>query len=466
VGDLQFGGFTRNLGMGGIAIGANTPFNINVSNPASYSSIALTTFEMAVNGNFIQLKNSTQIQNTNNASLSYFALAFPVVYKKWGMSFGLLPYSNVGYNINDSQSNADSAEEFHSYNGSGGLNQFYIGNAWSPYKNFSIGANASYLFGDLTQVRRVFYESASNYLNLRVTEVSHIGDLFFNYGMQYTFDSLRTAPSDSVAMFNKQLDKIEDSLSVISRLLTELDNLAKSDSAASASQKQNLASAISSLKNEMTKAETQRSAVVNRKQKSNWSLILGLTGSPSANISGNHTLLSENYRLYFEQEIVRDTIQNTTDENSKLVLPLSVGFGFSLKQGSRWIVGGDFSMQNWKDYSIFGSKDSLADSWRTSAGAQFTPNERDIKSYWKAVQYRLGFHYSQTYLQLRNSQLSEYGVTIGFGLPIKRVATTLQFSAEAGRRGTISNSLIEENYIKLSVGFTLNDRWFVKPKYD
>lgn len=82
------------------------------------------------------------------------------------------------------------------------------------------------------------------------------------------------------------------------------------------------------------------------------------------------------------------------------------------------------------------------------------------------MQYRVGGHFEQTYLQLKNSQLTDYGVSLGFGFPMKRVATTIQFAVEAGRRGTVSNNLVELNYVKCTLGFTLNDRWFIKPKFD
>src|SRR6185369_7607704 len=56
IGDLQFSGFTKNIGMGGISHGYNPAYNMNISNPASYSSLVLTTFETAVNMNQVQLK--------------------------------------------------------------------------------------------------------------------------------------------------------------------------------------------------------------------------------------------------------------------------------------------------------------------------------------------------------------------------------------------------------------------------
>src|ERR1700704_6029576 len=84
IGDLQFGGFTKNMGMGGVSFGHSPLYNLNLSNPASYSSLALTTFETAVNLNFIQLKTSSKSQKISNAYLSYFAFGFPVKSKKWG----------------------------------------------------------------------------------------------------------------------------------------------------------------------------------------------------------------------------------------------------------------------------------------------------------------------------------------------------------------------------------------------
>jgi hypothetical protein len=74
-------------------------------------------------------------------------------------------------------------------------------------------------------------------------------------------------------------------------------------------------------------------------------------------------------------------------------------------------------------------------------------------------------------LELKSSQLTETAVTIGFGFPVGRNYILQNFSminigVEAGQRGTINNGLIKESFIKATIGFTINDRWFVKPKYD
>lgn len=408
IGELQFNGFTKNMGMGGISAGYSPALNLNITNPASYSSLSLTTFESAVNMNQVQLKTVSKTQNIFDASLSYFAFGFPVKNKKWGAGFGLLPYSNVGYSINDGQTNFAGQQELHTYQGSGGLNQFFIGNGYSPFKNFNIGLNASYLFGVINQERRIEYPKLNNYFNTRIKEETSVGAVYFNFGMQYTIDSL---------------------------------HLAKRDSGIS--------------------------------EKRHWSLTLGFTGSPSTALSADYARLSESF-VYsaFDNIVVRDTIENVADQSGKLNLPLNLGFGLMFRQGNRWLVGSDFSFQNWKDYTIFGTSDSLGNSWRIGAGAQFhpRPGANDLLdkkiSFWKKMEYRMGFHYSQTYLKLRGNQLNEYGVSIGFGIPVKRSAAMIHLGAEAGKRGTTKNNLIEESYLKFSIGFTLNDRWFIKQKFD
>jgi len=464
IGDQQFGGFSKNLGMGGTSFAIASPYSISFSNPASYASLALTTFEAAATGDFYEVRNSAGSGYLNNVSLGYFCLAFPIKNKKLGMSFGLLPYSNVGYDIVTTQTNADTVAEQHKYEGNGGLNQFYMGVGWAPFKNFSIGLNGSFMFGTMRQIRRVEPPEYENYYNTKFTESTVIDDFYFNFGVLKTFDSLAVAKSDSMVMLEKENKKLKDSIAVTKNAISvEIKNQ-------TTEQRTVLAETMVLLEKRLLANEVLTKHLAVRKQKSNWSVSLGATVAPTTKLRGSHSVLAETY-IYADpasktQEVAKDTIQNISDKSGNLILPLSVGVGVCVKQGSRWTIASDFSLQNWKDYSLFGEKDSLANSWRASAGLQWVPNDRSIKSYFSLVQYRLGFHYEQTYLQLHSTQLNDVGISMGFGFPMKRAATTVQTSFEIGRRGTISNDLIELNYFKCSVGFTINDRWFVKPKFD
>jgi hypothetical protein len=48
----------------------------------------------------------------------------------------------------------------------------------------------------------------------------------------------------------------------------------------------------------------------------------------------------------------------------------------------------------------------------------------------------------------------------------KYVQSMVNFAVEWGQRGTTDRSLLLENYWNFKLGFTLNDRWFIKRKYD
>jgi hypothetical protein len=82
------------------------------------------------------------------------------------------------------------------------------------------------------------------------------------------------------------------------------------------------------------------------------------------------------------------------------------------------------------------------------------------------MQYRIGFHYEQTYLKLNGRNINDIGFSAGIGMPIRRAGTMLNFTLEAGQRGTTQDNLIRERYLKLTFGLTVNDLWFVKSKYD
>src|ERR1700754_688153 len=101
LGDISDQLLPQNAGMGGIATATNRigGFNtINVINPASYAMINFTTIDAGLYGNFVTLgKSGFADQKNSNFRFSHIAFAIPVT-KRSALSFGLLPYSELGYN--------------------------------------------------------------------------------------------------------------------------------------------------------------------------------------------------------------------------------------------------------------------------------------------------------------------------------------------------------------------------------
>ena len=129
------------------------------------------------------------------------------------------------------------------------------------------------------------------------------------------------------------------------------------------------------------------------------------------------------------------------------------------------MFGLDGRWQNWQNFSAFGLNDSLVNSYMVSAGTELTPNPGNYANYLKRIKYRAGFFYQGTYLKLRGRQLNEYAFSLGFGLPLRGMKTTLNLAGQVGLRGTTQYGLIRETSFRFVVGFSIYDRWFVKKKY-
>ncbi|MFZ7145674.1 MAG: hypothetical protein ACO1G6_10065 [Bacteroidota bacterium] len=453
IGDITGTTFARNLGMGGLEIGMAQPFMINPGNPAAYSKIWYTTFDGGVNYSQTELSSLSVKQNTNTISLAYFDFAFPVIPDNWAVGFGLKPFSKVGYSIQENSTTPFGDDEIRTYKGSGGLNSFHMGTGKKFGKKLSVGFDIEYLFGVINKNRTIEYRTPY-YMNTLDNSSTSIGWFHFKFGLQYAFDSLKLAKSDSLVMYDKQIQMLTDSLS----------NLIGTDASAGSYDVKN------SINQEIAQATDLRSKVVNRKKKSDWNLLLGITGSPSADLNARATRTVSSFRYFnvsaANQVLIRDTALYSYGDQKKVTLPMSVGFGFTLKKGSKWLFGADYSMQQWSDFKFLDATDSLVDTWKVAVGVQLTPNDRALRGYGNFVSYRAGFHYEQTYLNVGTENIKDMGVSIGFGLPIRRAGTHLHISAEAGQRGKVSANPIQEKYFKLTVGFTINDRWFVKQKYD
>jgi hypothetical protein len=48
-----------------------------------------------------------------------------------------------------------------------------------------------------------------------------------------------------------------------------------------------------------------------------------------------------------------------------------------------------------------------------SMGAQLRPESSTLSPYWRKMQYRFGIRYNQTYLELNDNQLNEFGISFG-----------------------------------------------------
>ncbi len=177
---------TRLRGMGGVANAMWDKSMVNPGNPASYAMVDTLAFlfDAGIYAKSSTFSTSTLSETAACASLDYVTMGFALT-NWWKMALGAQPYSNVGYNIvttfNDPQV-GNCAELFQ---GEGGLNQAFWGNAFRIGKHFSVGVNASYVFGDSKSTTTLAFPDSTYIICSRRSRDIMTRSFMFDYGLMY-----------------------------------------------------------------------------------------------------------------------------------------------------------------------------------------------------------------------------------------------------------------------------------------
>lgn len=184
LGEIKFKGTEDVRSMGGLGIVADS-VHLNLLNPASYSKLRFSTFAIGSTSNFTTLETKDVSEKAQRTNLNYVAVGIPI--KKFGVSFGLMPYSAVGYKIENNETNTeDNTERNKRATGNGNINRLYLGSAYSINKKLSVGLDVSYNFGEVeTQYVESIYSPIILQLRSREKNISNISGISFTTGIFY-----------------------------------------------------------------------------------------------------------------------------------------------------------------------------------------------------------------------------------------------------------------------------------------
>lgn len=396
-GDLSDQNFGNSKAMGGIAFGLRDGAQINPLNPASYTAIDSLTclFEGGVSLQNMNISHNGMKLNAKNSSFDYLAMQFRL--RPWlAMTLGLLPFSNVGYDVSDTQTTDNGLTYARNFTGSGSLYQVYGGLGMKIKKNLSVGVNVSYFWGDIDRSQSMFYPGMSSnvYSYRRKTSLS-ISDYKLDFGLQYMMP------------------------------------LGK-----------------------------------------NRSVTLGTVYSPKHKLNSDQDILT---MLSTDNESGGITNKST---DIAMELPNSFGAGFTYKYDGHFIVGLDYSFQQWSktkntittdDTAVrkdFESTYDFCNRSKISLGGEYIPNPSG-RSYFGHIKYRLGAYYATPYYKVDGKKAAqEYGVTAGFGLPVPRSRSILSISGQFVHVKAKESNLLTENIFRVNIGLTFNERWFFKRRVE
>lgn len=385
---------------------------LNFYNPATYNTLGdgQPLFSLGVNSrlSFYEQNGSSQFKAT--ALLDHFSMAFTLK-KHFGLAFGLKPYAKKGYSMTERVAVGSDSLDY-SYLGNGGINQVFIGLSSNLVKmtntTLSVGTNLSYLFGTSTNERRS-----------QVTN-SSAG------GVDWNSIRLSSFHYEIGAFFKQSLKK----------------------------------------NHHFTVAAVIEPAQKLRATKDEY-LFYGIIGDPDvydtlyASVGTKGTInlatattLGFNYNFWFN-----DSKKNNTLRNSEL------GIHFN------------YSTTDWTKFTSFDQTTNLLASNKLTVGFQYIPERKFLEnavssSFLEKVRYRIGYYQSTLPYSYSGEQVTDNGVTLGFGIPIisQNSLSSINFGFSYGNRATTATGSFNEQYIGINFGVILApsnyDRWFRKKKLD
>lgn len=188
---------------------------------------------------------------------------------------------------------------------------------------------------------------------------------------------------------------------------------------------------------------------------------LGVVYAPKKDLHG------ETYGIYYDtsvDKVVPDTVPGDHKLSGRYSLSEKWGAGINWKWRNNLMVEADFTYEPWSKARYASIQDfeqtRFDDRWRVGAGVQYVPNVRG--NYAQRIQYRIGGFYNRDYVMIGNNNIRDYGVSVGFGLPVAQFKTIINLGFEYRHRQCSPQSLIREDYFNITIGVNFNEMWFRK----
>jgi hypothetical protein len=385
IGDVRFKGTVESRSMAGLAVEQDS-IHINLENPASFANLKWTTF--AIGGTYYttKLKSDSKTESARRTTLDYLAVGLPL--GKVGVGFGLIPYSSVGYKIQNLSTDIDGDNS--RYTGKGGLNKAFLGVGYKMAPKFSIGADINYNFGTIETTSLEFVSGVP--IGTAESNSASFSGFNFNIGAMYE-------------------TKINAKLTAYGSLNYAIQSTLKSQNTRNIS-----------------------TVVFN---------------------SGFNTSVVD----------VLDEQQTSKDLSFPSKISLSAGIG----EARKWLLGGKISYQKSpgeaNTYNEAGNV-GYGKYGSVSMGGYYIPNYNSFTSYSQRIVYRGALKYEKTGLVINSESINDMGLMLGVGLPVPGQYSNVNIGFEYGKKGTTKAGLVQQNYANISIGFSLNDRWFEKRKFN
>lgn len=410
--DAQFGGF------GNISSLTFDSTILNTYNPASYSSLSFgqPLFSVGIGSKFSTYSNANGSFDAKTTGISNFTFGLPIG-KRFGIAFGLKPFSRKGYNLT-TQSYVYDDSVTYNYRGFGSSNLLVAGLSFAIIRSktttLSVGGNIGYIFGSATNERTSTFNANAPKGGIDFTSF-RMKSFYYSFGAYYQqfLGEKKLNQLFVSAVYTPQL-KLNSYLDYELYYATNVASRSTFDTIAY----------VDNNRGTITFPSKQTMAI-------------GYAFSPDLSLKTDRL----NYQLLLMAEV---------------------------------------DLMQWSSYSENFSNHtttSFSNTFMSRFGLQFLPNiDKNKRSsgakYFSRIKYRVGGQYGTLPITLNGTQFNSISGTLGFGFPFlsQKTNSSINFSAQYGTNSTGKAGDLKENFFSFSFGIIIApssyERWFKKYKLD
>ncbi|MGQ7946365.1 aromatic hydrocarbon degradation protein [Flavobacterium sp. WC2509] len=189
------------------------------------------------------------------------------------------------------------------------------------------------------------------------------------------------------------------------------------------------------------------------------SLTFGLNVKSPVGVNASKTQSVTVINDFGTMNLETDKVSDTDD----FYLPLDIGFGVNKSFSKKLNVTFDYEKSFWSATNQSDMYGSFTDQEKFSFGLSYL-KAKTSRNYFDRIKFAAGAHYDSGYLMVSNNKIDDKNFSVGVSLPLDHLSSALFISYTYGSKGKITNSLIQENYHKLTLNLNLDGVWFVRRK--
>lgn len=159
--------------------------------------------------------------------------------------------------------------------------------------------------------------------------------------------------------------------------------------------------------------------------------------------------------------------QSSTDKN---LIPMEFSLGAGYGKDAKWFLGTQIDYKKGETIQFLGQPFENQNSYKVSAGGWYLPNYNNFRNYFSRVTYRYGAYYEKGNLSFNGTDINQFAITGGLTLPFENKSGSrmsgIDLGLELGKRGTVDNNMIRQNFVNLKIAINFADKWFRKTLYD